>query len=162
MALARRSRTSKRATCRLSRSETEVILIVNSITPERTKASRNGRGDTRHGGVSVLLAVAAIVAGFRVSSSAGPFVLFPKAVELRSPDGRFVVRNVEREGPATEFVGVCHSLWLVEVAANRSSKLCNYLGVAAIAWSNNDFVVITEYVTKSNITRVNVPGVRHV
>jgi len=73
-----------------------------------------------------------------------------------------VVRNVEREGPATEFVGVCHSLWLVEVAANRSSKLCNYLGVAAIAWSNNDFVVITEYVTKSNITRVNVPGVRHV
>jgi hypothetical protein len=58
------------------------------------------------------------VAGFTVSSSAGPFVLFPKAVELRSPDGRFVVRNVEREGPATEFVGVCQSLWLVEVAAN--------------------------------------------
>jgi hypothetical protein len=98
--------------------------------------------------VSILLAVAAIVAVGTVSGFAGPFVLFPKAEELRSPNGRFVVRNVERQGPTTEFVGVYHSLWLVEVATNRSRKLCNYLGVAAVAWSNNDFVIITEYVTK--------------
>jgi hypothetical protein len=52
------------------------------------------------------------------------------------------VRNAERNGSDKEFIGTSHSLWLVEPAR----KLCDYLGVAAVAWSGNDFLVVTEYV----------------
>ena len=30
----------------------------------------------------------------------------------------------------------------------RFRKLCDYVGLAAVAWSNNDFLVITQYVSK--------------
>lgn len=80
-----------------------------------------------------------------VPCTAGPFVLFPTANELASPDGRFVVRNAAREAPASDFVGVFHSLWLVDIAAGRSRKLCDYLGVAAVSWSNDSFILVTEY-----------------
>jgi hypothetical protein len=84
-----------------------------------------------------------------VSANAAPFVLFPKAGELFSPDGRFAVRNAEAHGSPSEIVVAdAQSLWLVEVATGRSRKLCNYLGVAAVAWSGNDFVLVTEYVGK--------------
>lgn len=33
----------------------------------------------------------------------GAVVVFPRAGQLVSPDGRFVVRNVDREGAASEF-----------------------------------------------------------
>lgn len=79
---------------------------------------------------------------------AAPFVVFPKAGELLSPDGRFAVRNAEKEHSPSDFVGSVQSLWLVEISAGRSRKLCNYLGVAAVAWSGNDFVMVTEYVGK--------------
>ena len=79
---------------------------------------------------------------------AAPFVVFPKAGELVSPDRRFVVRNAEREGSAFDFAGTFRSLWLIEVATGRSRKLCDYLGVAAVAWSSNDFLVVTQYVSK--------------
>jgi len=77
-----------------------------------------------------------------------PFVVFPKAKELVSPDGRFVVRNAPREGSSSDFVGTFNTLWLLEIATGHSSKLCDYLGVAAAAWSSNDFLVVTQYVTK--------------
>lgn len=96
----------------------------------------------------IMLAVPMIVAIVIVQTLAAPFVVFPKAGELVSPDGRFVVRNAEREGSASDFVGTFHSLWLIEVATGRSRKLCDYLGVAAVAWSNNDFLVVTQYVDK--------------
>ena len=81
-----------------------------------------------------------------VSAHAAPFALFPKAGQLASPDGRFVVRNQERNGSDKEFIGTSHSLWLIEAATGRARKLCDYLGVAAAAWSGNDFLVVTEYV----------------
>jgi len=79
---------------------------------------------------------------------AAPFVLFPKAGELLSPDGRFAARNAEKEHSSSDFVGSVQSLWLVEIPTGRSRKLCNYLGVAAVAWSGNDTVMVTEYVGK--------------
>jgi hypothetical protein len=83
-----------------------------------------------------------------VPCTAGPFVVFPKTNELLSSDGRFVVRNADREGSSSDFVGVFHSLWLVETATGRSRKLCDYLGVAAVSWSNDNFILVTEYAGK--------------
>jgi len=83
-----------------------------------------------------------------VFAKAAPFVLFPKGGKLPSPNGRFEVRNAERNGSDKEFIGTSHSLWLVESASGRARKLCDYLGVAAVAWSGNDFLVVTEYVGK--------------
>jgi hypothetical protein len=92
--------------------------------------------------------VAVTIATLIVSASAVPFVLFPKAGKLPSPDGRFEVRNANRNGSDKDFIGTSHSLWLVESATGRARKLCNYLGVAAVTWSGNNFVVVTEYVGK--------------
>jgi hypothetical protein len=96
----------------------------------------------------LLLGVLVVVGTLVVQALAAPFVLFPKVSELVSPDGRFIVRNADREGPTSEFVGTFHSLWLVEVATGRSRKLCDYLGVAAVAWSKDNFLVVTQYVAK--------------
>ena len=86
------------------------------------------------------------------------FTLFPKAGHLASPDGRFEVRDVDRPGSAGDFVGTFHSLWLTEVATGRSRKLCDYVGLAAVAWSSNDFLVVTQYVSKKT-SRALVFGV---
>jgi hypothetical protein len=83
-----------------------------------------------------------------VALHASPFVVFPKATELVSPDARFAVRSVDAAGAASDFVGTFHSLWLFELATGRSRKLCDYLGVASAAWSSNDFLVVTQYVGK--------------
>ena len=83
-----------------------------------------------------------------VRSYAGPFSVFPKADHLVSPDGRFEVRDSDRKESASEFVGTFHSLWLVEVATGRSRKLCDYVGLAAVAWSSNNSLVVTQYVGK--------------
>lgn len=96
----------------------------------------------------MMLGAAVMVAVVIVQAFANPFVVFPKAGELVSPDGRFMVRNEEHEGAGSDFVGTFRSLWLIEVGTGRSRKLCDYIGVAAVAWSNNDFLVITQYVNK--------------
>lgn len=99
--------------------------------------------------IRLMLAVPVVLALFAAASLAAPFVLFPKTGELISPDGRLAVRNVEQHGSASDIVVTnAQSLWLVEIATGRSQKLCNYLGVAAVAWSGNDFVLVTEYVGK--------------
>ena len=92
-----------------------------------------------------IVAVVAIVAGHAV---AAPFVVFPKAGELVSPDRRFVVRNVERSSAPSSFDGSFHSLWLIELSSGRSRKLCDYVGVAAVAWSDNDVLVVTQYLSR--------------
>lgn len=90
-----------------------------------------------------------VAVGVLVAQSfAVPFVLFPKARQLASPDGRFVVRNSEAGDPGAEFAGTFRSLWLTETATGRSRKLCDYVGVAAVAWSNNNFLVVTQYLNK--------------
>jgi len=84
---------------------------------------------------------------FEIAAHAGPFVVFPKAGQLPSPDGRFVVRNTEREAPLSEYVGTFHALFLEEIASGRVRKLCDYVGVAAVAWTNNSLIV-TQYLSK--------------
>jgi hypothetical protein len=96
----------------------------------------------------ILLGVSVLVAILAVQTLAAPFVVFPKAGELVSPDGRFVVRNAERQASASEFDGTFHALWLIERSNGRSRKLCDYVGVAAVAWSGNDFLVVTQYLSK--------------
>jgi hypothetical protein len=99
----------------------------------------------------ILLGVAVLVAlliAMSVETLASQFVVFPKASELISPDGRFAVRSVDSKRSASDFVGTFHSLWLFELASGRSRKLCDYLGVASVAWSSNDWLVVTQYVGK--------------
>jgi len=79
---------------------------------------------------------------------AAPFSLFPKAGHLASPDGRFEVRDVDLREPGSEFSGIFHSLWLVETATGRSRKLCDYVGAAAVAWSEKDSLMVTQYLSK--------------
>lgn len=98
-----------------------------------------------------VLAAAVLAAGLSIGSLAtlaSPFVVFPKASELVSPDGRFTVRSVDSPRSTSDFVGTFHSLWIFELATGRSRKLCDYLGVASAAWSSNDFLVVTQYVSK--------------
>jgi hypothetical protein len=95
-----------------------------------------------------LLFVVAAVLACEIVAHAGPFVVFPKAGQLPSPDGRFVIRNVAREAPAYEIVGTVESLMLEETATGRSRKLCDYLGVAAVAWAKNEFIIMTQYVSR--------------
>jgi hypothetical protein len=99
----------------------------------------------------ILLGVAVLVAlliAMSVDTLASQFVVFPKASELISPDGRFAVRSVDSKRSASDFVGTFHSLWLFELASGGSRKLCDYLGVASAAWSSNDWLVVTQYVGK--------------
>jgi hypothetical protein len=93
-----------------------------------------------------LLCIAVILA-FEVVAQAAPFVVFPKADQLRSPDGRFVVRNIDREA-LSEYVGAFHSLFLDETASGLSRQLCDYVGVAAVAWAKNDSIIVAQYVSK--------------
>jgi hypothetical protein len=96
----------------------------------------------------ILLYSNLLVASLTVAAFASPFVVFPKASELISPDGHFAVRSVDTAGATSDFVGTFHSLWLFELATGRSRKLCDYLGVASAAWSTNGFLVVTQYVGK--------------
>lgn len=89
-----------------------------------------------------------LAAGLQVPSYAVAFSIFPKAARLVSPNGRFEVRDVAPENSAGELVGASHSLWLDEVSTGRSRKLCDYIGLAAVAWSNSDFLVVTQYLGK--------------
>lgn len=94
-----------------------------------------------------LLCVTAVFA-FEIVAQAAPFVVFPKAGQLPSPDGRFVVRNTDRGASLSEYVGTFHSLFLEETASGRTRKLCDYVGVAAVAWTSNDLLIVTEYLSK--------------
>lgn len=94
-----------------------------------------------------LLCVAALLA-FNLAAHAAPFVVFPKAGQLPSPNGRFVVRNTDRDAPLSEYLGTFHSLFLEEASSGRTRKLCDYVGVAAVAWAKNDFIIVTQYVSK--------------
>jgi hypothetical protein len=84
-----------------------------------------------------------------LAAQAAPFVVFPKAGQFVSPDGRYVVRNAERDAPLTDYVGTFHALYLEELASGRTRKLCDYVGVAAVAWSQNNFIIVTQYLNKT-------------
>jgi len=92
------------------------------------------------------------------ASAAGPFVLFPQTRELISPDGRSIVRNSDTEHPAQEFVGTFHTLWLTDTVTGRTRKICDYVGLAAAAWSGNDHVLVTQYLSKKSSRALVFPA----
>ena len=96
-----------------------------------------------------ILQLAVVLATMAIPAMAvGPFVVFPQAGELISPDRQFTVRNVDAADPGSEFVGTFHSLWLTNLTTNQSRKLCDYVGVAAVAWSGSDEILVTQYLSK--------------
>ena len=108
--------------------------------------------------VWVLGGLLALVTAYSFAS--GPFVLFPKAERLPSPDGRFVVSTSERQASPSEFAGTFDSLWLTEVATGRTRKLCDYFGLAAVAWSGNDFLLVTQYMGRKASRALILPVAR--
>ena len=91
-----------------------------------------------------MIAISIVLLALATHAASESFVLFPKAGRLISPDRRYEVRDSDRTGTPTEFVGTFHSLWLVEVATGTYRKLCDYLGVSAVTWSGSDFLMVTQ------------------
>lgn len=83
-----------------------------------------------------------------ITSVAAPFAMFPKAGRVVSPDGRFEIRDVDRVDIPGELVGNPRSLWVTDLATGRSRKLCDYFGVAAVAWEPGNSIIVTQYVAK--------------
>jgi hypothetical protein len=81
-------------------------------------------------------------------ADAQQFTTFPDRPELRSPDGRFLIRSVDHAAGPSDFSGVFRSLILEERPSGRSWALYNYVGRVAVAWSGNGFVIVTDYVSK--------------
>jgi hypothetical protein len=104
----------------------------------------------------IVLAGAVVCAILITQAIAAPFVLFPKAKVLASPDGRFVVRNAVRKGAPNEFVGTSLSLWLEEKATGRARKLCDYIGVASLQ-AQTGFQLASRS-TRTSPCTVVVPG----
>ena len=76
------------------------------------------------------------------------FAVFPDRKELHSPDGKYVIRSIERTPQPGEFVGVFRALVLEEAATHKTRVLCGYLGRAAVAWSGDTYIIVTDYVGK--------------
>ena len=105
--------------------------------------------------------VCGMLAILGIRASAGPFVVFPQAGEFASPDGHYVLRSVEDQGSAGEFRGTFRALWLTETLTGRSRKLCDYVGEAAVAWSKNNILLITVYVSKKTSRAMIVSAADH-
>jgi hypothetical protein len=78
----------------------------------------------------------------------GPFVVFPDSKELQSPDKRFVIRSIEHTASPGEFSGLFRSLTIEDTVAGTIRGLHNYSGRVAVAWSGNNYIVVTEYLGK--------------
>ncbi len=92
------------------------------------------------------------------ATAAGPFVVFPQMRELISPDGRSIIRNVDAEHLASDFVGTFHTLWLIDTTTGRTRKICDYVGIAAAAWAGNDYVLVTQYLSKKSSRALVFPA----
>jgi len=101
--------------------------------------------------------VQVIVLFSTIQALGAPFVVFPKVRELESPGRQFVVFEQGGEG---EFRGAFHILWLKVVATGESRKFYDYIGTAAVAWQDDDHVVITEYLSRRT-SRVLLLSVSH-
>jgi hypothetical protein len=71
-------------------------------------------------------------------------------VSWTAPDGRYTIHTVERDAAASKLPGAFHALVLEDARTGSSRQLCNYYGTLAVAWSQDDFVIVTEYVNRSN------------
>ena len=81
-------------------------------------------------------------------AGAGPFVTFPNTGALTSPNHRFSISSVAKDSSARDFSGTFHSLLLTDLRTGSSRKLCDYFGIAAVAWSGDDIVLVTQYLGK--------------
>ena len=122
-----------------------MLPVISITTSERFLQWNSARAYMRF---FRLMLFPVLLASVAVQVYAVPFTLFPKAGHLASPDGRFEVRDVDLREPGSEFAGIFHSLWLAETATGRSRKLCDYVGVAAVAWSEKDSLIVTQYLSK--------------
>src|SRR5512142_2647201 len=95
---------------------------------------------------AVVLA-ATLLAGTVVAQSRERFVDFPGTGEaFASPNGRFVIRNVNRDPSPTAFSGSFHALWLRDAATGKERKLCDYLRHVQVAWnSRSDRILVNDY-----------------
>jgi len=76
------------------------------------------------------------------------FSIFPDRPELLSPDGRFRIRSVDHVARPSDFSGVFRSLILEDVASGNTLEFYSYVGRVAVAWSGNNFIIVTDYVSK--------------
>ena len=108
---------------------------------------------------------AGLLLGFVLSCGllhAEQFAVFPDRKELRSPNGKFVIRSVEHVAARGEFSGIIRWLILEEPATGKSHHLYNYLSRVGVAWSGDNFVIVTDYVSKKTaramVFDMNHPG----
>jgi hypothetical protein len=94
------------------------------------------------------LVLATLLLMMPISSIAAPFSIFPKVGRLTSPDGRFEIRDVDESGAPGQFAGTFRALWVIESPTGHSRKLCDYFGLAAVAWSEKNSIIVTQYVGK--------------
>lgn len=85
------------------------------------------------------------------------FTIFPDRKELLSPDGQYVVRSVDHVAQPGEFAGVFRTLVVEEVSSGRVRKLYDYVARVAVAWSGNDFIIVTDYVNKKTSRAIVFP-----
>ncbi len=83
-----------------------------------------------------------------IQAFAEDFAVFPDRKELRSPDGKYAIKSVDHNTRPGEFAGVFHSLVLEEVATCRVRILFDYLNRAAVAWSGEGYIIVTDYAGK--------------
>jgi hypothetical protein len=83
-----------------------------------------------------------------IPAMAAPFSMFPKAGRVVSPDGRYEIRDADQAGAVGQFAGTFRALWVVESATGHSRKLCDYFGLAAVAWTEKNSIIVTQYVGK--------------
>lgn len=76
------------------------------------------------------------------------FAVFPDRKELRSPDGNFVIRSIDHVPQAHEFSGLFRELILENIADGSTRELFDYVSRVGVAWSGNNFIIVTDYVSK--------------
>ncbi len=108
---------------------------------------------------------AGLLFGFVLSWSllaAEQFAVFPDRKELRSPNGKFVIRSVDHVAARGEFSGMIRWLVLEETATGKLHPLYNYVSRVGVAWSGDNFVIVTDYVSKKTaramVFDMNHPG----
>ncbi len=110
----------------------------------------------RPGGVAILVVLGCSLA------LAEQFAVFPDRKELRSPDGKFVIRSVDYVPQAHEFSGLFRALILENLADGSTRELYHYVNRVGVAWSGNNFIIITDYVSKKTaralLFRIDQPG----
>jgi hypothetical protein len=99
--------------------------------------------------VSIRPVYMAILVVFACSlAMAEQFAVFPDRKELRSPDGKFLIRSVDYVPQPHESSGLFRWLILENTADRSARELYQYVGRVGVAWSGSNFIIVTDYVSK--------------